>query len=175
MSTHNELRELVERWLADTSSHSIAVAECADELSALLNRAPAEGWVVVPRQPTEAMRNAAFCALEVDASKTPYRTGTDARDAVYAAMLAAAPAAPAVEVLDPESSNFKEGIAVGIEMEGALSAPAVEVDEAMVERAYETFVEAGWCDDFGVPHPDLMPTLRAALSAALGREGGGNG
>ena len=48
--------------------------------------------VVVPVEPTREMIDAAFDAFEIDDPKQ-YETGTDARNAIYRAMLAARPAA----------------------------------------------------------------------------------
>lgn len=57
---------------------------------ALLSELDAAGWQLAPRITTDAMEAAAFDALEVDNCKQ-YECATDARIAVYTAMLAAAP------------------------------------------------------------------------------------
>lgn len=59
-------------------------------LTALLSELDAAGWQLAPRITTDAMEAAAFDALEVDNCKQ-YECATDARIAVYTAMLAAAP------------------------------------------------------------------------------------
>src|SRR5690606_16778235 len=50
-----------------------------------------EGWVLVPKDPTEEMHDA---ARDWSAKKYGKPIGTDASDGCYRAMLAAAPAAP---------------------------------------------------------------------------------
>lgn len=56
--------------------------------------------VVVPREPTEAMVRAAFDVCEIAPGTSGFATGTDARNAIYRAMLAAAPeaATPSAEL-----------------------------------------------------------------------------
>jgi len=51
-----------------------------------------DGWKLIPIEPTQAMMNAAFDAFEVWLPR-PYANGTEARNAIYAAMLAASPEA----------------------------------------------------------------------------------
>lgn len=55
-----------------------------------------DGWQLVPVEPTKAMMDAAFEVLEIPAAYCGFGTGTEARNAVYAAMLAAAPP-PAID------------------------------------------------------------------------------
>ncbi len=51
-----------------------------------------DGWKLVPVEPTAAMEDAAFDTFEIDDAKTQgFNSGTDARNAIYKAMLAAAP------------------------------------------------------------------------------------
>jgi hypothetical protein len=52
-------------------------------------------WKLVPVEPVEAMRDAAFNAFEIDDPKQ-YSGGTAARDAIYRAMLSASPPPPDV-------------------------------------------------------------------------------
>ena len=89
-----ELLRLVGKWRADGSPY---MADCADELEAALSVAQGQGFVMVPRVPTEAMLDAGCaqhqCAQGDTYYSEPDLTEQDAR-AVYTAMLAAAPAQP---------------------------------------------------------------------------------
>ena len=69
-------------------------------ISALRTPSPAqvpEGWKLVPIEPTSAMKVAAFNTLEVPRPFDGHANGTAARNAVYRAMLAAAPTPPSAE------------------------------------------------------------------------------
>lgn len=70
-------------------------AECADKIAVLIEATPPapapDGWVMVPREPTEAMHDA---ARDWSAKKYGKPIGLDASDGCYRAMIAAAPAAP---------------------------------------------------------------------------------
>lgn len=213
MPTHNELRELVRQFdeacdslarhslLRETAQETIDYWERRKstlllELESLLNQAPAEGWVVVPREPTremlkaaDAVDNAAYCGGSMH--------GADLED-LWHAMLAAAPAAQVAEapdwryavvsalehlqVRDEEQARSTLASALALADGGDVpshyerrmrhyepkAAPAVEVDEAMVERfraAYEK----------GPIQRSESRRVHYALTAALGREGGGNG
>lgn len=53
-----------------------------------------DGWKLVPLVPTAEMEDAAFDTFEIDDAKTQgFNSGTEARNAIYKAMLAAAPQA----------------------------------------------------------------------------------
>ena len=60
-----------------------------EELRSSAPRAP-EGYVIVPREPTKAMIQAAFDLCEIDITTTPYSTGNEFRRAIYDAMIRAA-------------------------------------------------------------------------------------
>lgn len=207
MPTHNELRELVERWRGEADlgfcsqstpydcGEASAREACATELESLLAQSP----VVNQGLTGEGINVDALAQIirQVDGNN---QLGAGRLAEAILERIAAAPAAPVAEVIDPESRNFKEGMAVGVEMERALSAPAVEVDEAMVERAafaverashpewtdgqFDTwwhrdplFCERlnAWSGFRGTRKQKALHEARIALTAALGREGCGNG
>ena len=65
---------------------------CVDRILAALSASPSvEGWVLVPKEPTEAMRTAGINAVEDSVYK--YGMAINAR-AVWASMLAASPTPP---------------------------------------------------------------------------------
>lgn len=183
----------------------------ADELESLLTQAPvvnqgltAEGWVMVPREPTEEMKVSALHRLNPLGALVDWNHDSDegaTRPDVtecWTAMLAAAPPvyygkhdgtigvypAPAAPVAERQPDGwayrYPDGV---IRVSGgrewnAMSpveaipyyfgaphggaAPAVEVDEAMVERACRRFEQ---CAAAEVPFDESM---QAALTAALG-------
>jgi hypothetical protein len=73
------------------------------------------GWKLVPVEPTREMQKAAFDALELNYPFGGYNNGTEARDAVYRAMLSASPPPDHVpdvgNMISPPSSLQKMQIA----------------------------------------------------------------
>lgn len=70
-----------------------ALKQRGDDLYLVLNHIAAltdPAMVLVPREPTEAMRKAGFDTLELNYPFAGYNNGTEARDALYRAMIAAA-------------------------------------------------------------------------------------
>lgn len=64
--------------------------EIAHEFAPPPSPQPRDGWVLVPREPTPEMVQAAFEQVELNGFPG-FATGNDARRAIYAAMIAAAP------------------------------------------------------------------------------------
>lgn len=87
-------------------------------------------------------------------------------------------------VLDEDQQKTASAMVLGAMMEtsaairaASAAAPAVVVDEAMVERACRAvkYWCNGWDDLKEIGRESFKAEMRKALTAALGREGGGNG
>jgi hypothetical protein len=83
------MRSLMGRTKYELASLVMMILDAKDAEARGARAAP-EGWRLVPTEPTETMRAAGFDAFEISAPGQ-YRNGTEARDAIYRAYLAAAP------------------------------------------------------------------------------------
>ncbi|QQP96463.1 hypothetical protein [Lysobacter enzymogenes] len=193
--THNELRELVfasirsvlrihapdGKWITGPNNFTEAAAEhIADELECLLTQSPvvnqgltAEGWVVVPRTVTP----------EIEAvygnDSGAYQTAQELHDAMLAA-------APAAECPSCEKDGVWATDGTGpydCYTCGKKAAPAVEVDEAMVEAgAREVYADMVYDEPGEKPawvergnslkQGEARRMAHRVLAAALGREVG---
>lgn len=124
-------------------SEAEEAARLREELAAL-RAAPAapvaDGWVLVPREPTEAMNDA---ARDWSAEKYGKPIGKDASEGCYRAMLAAAPAAePVADGWRPDAEKMREDCARWCETNGfSEAAPMLRKLPISLSRAAPT--EAG--------------------------------
>ncbi|MEI2429163.1 hypothetical protein RDV84_23275 [Lysobacter yananisis] len=191
---------------ARSAGHDLAYSymrEQVKKFESLLNQAPAvgqaaEGWVVVPREPTEEMKVSALHRLNPLGALVDWSHDSDegaTRPDVtecWTAMLSAAPAAPVAAVYAVPTGDTSESGDETYTLHDApvpmadnvrvAAAPAVEVDEARDEAIdsilweLESWGKAYPIDMFPEPDPNDLKWLHATkqglcgqISASMGR------
>ena len=112
-----------------------------------MTRTPTDALRLVPVEPSEAMLEAAFDAFEIN-HPMQYRTGTEARKAIWSAMLAAAPASPL-----PGGGLSSDVVRLVIAARRVAYEGAAEDDLRALDIAAEAFASRVPWDD----EPDEIP------------------
>lgn len=126
-------------------------------------------WQLVPKEPTSEMQNVAFDVLELNYPFGGFNNGTEARNAVYVAMLSAAPQPPTVSTQGWQdiSTAPKDGThIIGNTQWGALEIwwhKDIYDGEYWTDEGDSEPEPTGWIPKPGeqiAPQPDLLTVTR---------------